>query len=279
MRGNLDPLRELPPAYPPERAPCTYDQALLRKVLFLQPHMREAAMDSCGVAFNAGALGALCWFLATEEGDEVSLEAFKCTAVVLQMVSVFAEEILANFQFFQAFLLLGLLTFMVNRWQEFLVTSHTVQARLHDIGVCMGMAVIKPENQETCILLSWKVSTQHTLSVPGRRTVWHLRSEVRQLSFALQLPHALIGQPPAQPHNLTIPAYLCTLIGAGCSSSSTDVCHTGLEPRTFRSATHTRLSLALDRPERGAWTNLPERAPSDAADAKRLRVPGLAHYD
>ena len=36
----------------------------------------------------------------------------------------------------------------------------------------------------------------------------------------------------------------------------------------------TRLSLALDRPERGARTDLPERAPSDAADAKRLRVPG-----
>ena len=114
VRGNLDPLRELPPAYPPERAPCTYSQVLLRKVLFLQPHIQEAALDSCGVAFNTGALGALCWFLATQEGDEVSFEGL---AVVLHTVSMFVEEILANFQFFPAFLLLGLLTFIVNRWQ------------------------------------------------------------------------------------------------------------------------------------------------------------------
>ena len=80
----------------------------------MQPHIQEAALDSCGVAFNTGALGALCWFLATQEGDEVSFEGL---AVVLHTVSMFVEEILANFQFFPAFLLLGLLTFIVNRWQ------------------------------------------------------------------------------------------------------------------------------------------------------------------
>ena len=109
VRGNLDPLREMPPAYPPERAPCTYNQELLRKVLFLQPHIQEAVLDSFGVAFVAGALGALCWFLAAE-GDEIS-------PAVLKMASKFVEDILSNFQFFPAFLLLGLLTFIVNRWQ------------------------------------------------------------------------------------------------------------------------------------------------------------------
>ena len=33
------------------------------------------------------------------------------------MASKFVEDILSNFQFFPAFLLLGLLTFIVNRWQ------------------------------------------------------------------------------------------------------------------------------------------------------------------
>tara|TARA_B100000795_G_scaffold70522_1_gene49429 strand:- start:1366 stop:1866 length:501 start_codon:yes stop_codon:yes gene_type:complete len=150
VRGNLDPLREMPPAYPPERAPCTYNQALLRKVLFLQPHIQEAVMDSLGVAFIAGALGSLCWFVATEEGEYFSREGLESTAVVLSMASVFVDEILANFQFFPAFLLLGLLTFIVSRWREFLITCHTVQARLHDIGVCVGMAVMKPDDQETC---------------------------------------------------------------------------------------------------------------------------------
>ena len=118
MRGNLDPLLEMPPAYPPEKAPCTYNSTLLRKVLFLEPHIQDASWDSMGVALNSGALGALFWFLTTnQEGDEVSPSGFEFAAVVLSTASSFAEEILVNFRFFPAFLLLGLLTFIVNRWQ------------------------------------------------------------------------------------------------------------------------------------------------------------------
>jgi len=57
--------------------------------------------------------------------------------------------------------LLGLLTFIVNRWQDFLVTCHTVQARLHDIGISMGMAVIKPDDQETCTSCHTLLSGPH----------------------------------------------------------------------------------------------------------------------
>ena len=38
--------------------------------------------------------------------------------VVLMMASQFVKGILANFQFFPAFLLLGLLTFIVNRCES-----------------------------------------------------------------------------------------------------------------------------------------------------------------
>ena len=168
----------MPPAYPPERAPCIYHKKLLRKVLFLQPHIQEAMVDSLEVALIAGALGALIWFIVTP-GDGDVFDNFNTTkaeaAVVLTMASVFVHGILSNFQFFPAFLLLGLLTFTVNRcerleqtcrqrrflltraaaravyrWREFLINCHTVQARLHDIGVCVGMSVIKPDDLETC---------------------------------------------------------------------------------------------------------------------------------
>ena len=133
VRGNLDPVREMPPAYPPERAPCIYHKNLLRKVLFMQPHIQEAMVDSLEVALIAGALGALSWFIVTPGDGDVSdsidttkaeatvvlMMATKAEAtVVLMMASQFVKGILANFQFFPAFLLLGLLTFIVNRCES-----------------------------------------------------------------------------------------------------------------------------------------------------------------
>ena len=121
VRGNLDPVREMPPAYPPERAPCIYHKNLLRKVLFMQPHIQEAMVDSLEVAFIAGALGALSWFIVTPGDGDVSdsIDTTKAEAtVVLMMASQFVKGILANFQFFPAFLLLGLLTFIVNRCES-----------------------------------------------------------------------------------------------------------------------------------------------------------------
>ena len=110
VRGNLDPVREMPPAYPPERAPCIYHKNLLRKVLFMQPHIQEAMVDSLEVALIAGALGALSWFIVTP-GDGDVFDSFNTTkaeaTVVLMMASEFVNGILANFQFFPAFLLLG----------------------------------------------------------------------------------------------------------------------------------------------------------------------------
>ena len=121
VRGDLDPLREMPPAYPPERAPCIYHKKLLRKVLFMQPHIQEAMVDSLEVALIAGALGALSWFIVTPGDGDVSdsIDTTKAEAtVVLMMASEFVNGILANFQFFPAFLLLGLLTFIVNRCES-----------------------------------------------------------------------------------------------------------------------------------------------------------------
>lgn len=63
------------------------------------------------------------------------------------------EDLSGSFRFFPAFLLLGLLTYMAQRWREFLVNCHTVQARIHDIGVSVGSAVTRPSSRETRTLL------------------------------------------------------------------------------------------------------------------------------
>ena len=43
-------------------------------------------------------------------------------------------------------LLFGVVNFTVNRWLDFLVNSHTMQARFHDIGVIVGSAVLQPDD-------------------------------------------------------------------------------------------------------------------------------------
>ena len=55
-------------------------------------------------------------------------------------------EVLVGYRFFPAFLLLGLLTYIVERWRDFLTNCHTVQARLHDIGVAVGAAIVDPSS-------------------------------------------------------------------------------------------------------------------------------------
>ena len=156
VRGNLDPLREMPPAYPPERAPCIYHKKLLRKVLFFQPHIQEAMIASLDVAFFAGALGALTWLIkmATGDGDSVNLDSFNAiqaeAAVALIMASEFVDGILDNFQFFPAFLLLGLLTFIVNRYKRLMQTCrHRRTLLTRGRPRCLQMARI-PDQLSHC---------------------------------------------------------------------------------------------------------------------------------
>jgi hypothetical protein len=55
-------------------------------------------------------------------------------------------EVLVGYRFFPAFLLLGLLSYIVERWRDFLTNCHTVQARFHDIGVAVGASIVDPSS-------------------------------------------------------------------------------------------------------------------------------------
>ena len=102
--------------------------------------MIDAIWNSFGIALISSGFSALVWY-AHVQGNHAS-----------QLVDLVEDSVcnaLLCFRFFPAFLLLGLISFIVDRWRGFLLNCHQVQARMHDVGVCIGSSVINPENLNT----------------------------------------------------------------------------------------------------------------------------------
>eukprot|EP00316_Scyphosphaera_apsteinii_P012271 CAMPEP_0119324734 /NCGR_PEP_ID=MMETSP1333-20130426/64030_1 /TAXON_ID=418940 /ORGANISM="Scyphosphaera apsteinii, Strain RCC1455" /LENGTH=406 /DNA_ID=CAMNT_0007332513 /DNA_START=308 /DNA_END=1528 /DNA_ORIENTATION=- len=140
MRDNLSSDVQLPPKYPSERAPAVYSLALLLRLLSRSAHVREAVADAAAIGFFTAAALALCW-LADLNTDSLSHQ-------MVLLSREMASDASANIHFLPSFLMLGLLGYVVSRWREFLVNCHTVQARIHDIGVSIGMAMKDGKQEE-----------------------------------------------------------------------------------------------------------------------------------
>jgi len=50
-----------------------------------------------------------------------------------------------DYKFFPIFLLVGYTGYLVNKFKDWMVNCHTVQARIHDIGVLVGGAIMTPD--------------------------------------------------------------------------------------------------------------------------------------
>jgi hypothetical protein len=143
--NNLDAQLVMPPAYPPERAPRAYSPIAFYHLLLHSDGILSAAADAAGAAFLSTGITAIGWV-----GNEVKGENF---ARLNLLVNDQFEALLGGFQFSPSFLLLGILSFAVDRWCNWLVNSHTIQARIHDIGTSIGAAVITSDAPETRLLL------------------------------------------------------------------------------------------------------------------------------
>ena len=147
VRSNLDPDLEVPPPYATERAlNLTTTTHLLYAVLLSSQHTQQALLKASGVSFFVSAAGCGCWYarLVSSEHGAVSSVA----APMFELLRQISVQLSSAFTFFPSFLLLGLATYTAARWRDWLVNCHTVQARLHDIGVAVGCAVKCPGNPD-----------------------------------------------------------------------------------------------------------------------------------
>jgi len=62
-------------------------------------------------------------------------------------VGPFAEAI-DSFKFLPVFLILAYIAFLVNRWRDFMITSHTIQGRIQDVGILVGSVPDNPVTKE-----------------------------------------------------------------------------------------------------------------------------------
>jgi hypothetical protein len=140
VRSNADENLLFPPKYTAERAMCLLRPATLLSILAQSEPVVRAVGNSVGLAFVASAFATLVWYAHVNLGT---------ASKVILAIEKSLSHALSGYGFFPAFLLLGLLTYVVDRWRNFLTNCHTVQARLHDIGVSVGGAVTNPQDPET----------------------------------------------------------------------------------------------------------------------------------
>ena len=140
VRSNSDEKLIVPPKYTAERAMYFLRPATLLSILAQSEPVARAVVNSVGLAFVASAFATLVWYAHVDLGT---------ASKVIVATEKSLSHVLSGFGFFPAFLLLGLLTYVVDRWRDFLTNCHTVQARFHDIGVSVGGAVIDPRCEKT----------------------------------------------------------------------------------------------------------------------------------
>jgi hypothetical protein len=139
-RSNTDPKLIIPPLSTSERAMYFLRPSTLLSILSQSKPVAAAVLNSIGLAFIASAFAPLVWYAHVDNST-----ASKVIVVTEKSLS----HVLGAFGFFPAFLLLGLLTYVVDRWRNFLTNCHAVQGRFHDIGVSVGGAVVDPACRET----------------------------------------------------------------------------------------------------------------------------------
>jgi len=138
VQDNLSPSLIAPPSYTPEVNMLPRSRRALYAML-ATGDSAKTLMDATFLAIFAGGLGTLLWLGRLCLDPEVAywINAWARTL----------DKIYDAYKFFPAFLLLGHTSYAVGRWRDFLVNSHTVQARLHDIAVMVGGTISTPVNK------------------------------------------------------------------------------------------------------------------------------------
>jgi len=164
IKDNVAEGLVLPRACPKaERAKLLVAPLTLTIVLLRNRGNRNMFWNAVGVGLMVSSLFPLVW-LGEMQGSGSAAVDF------LSVVRSHLKLSVDGFKFFVAFLLLGLLNFVVGRWREYLVAGQRVQSKAEDLGVAIGAAVIDGTNATTrrhlFQLYRW-INTVHAMTYAG----------------------------------------------------------------------------------------------------------------
>jgi len=111
-------------------------------VLLRNRGSRNMLWNAAGVGLMSSSILSLVW-LGEMQGSGSSAVDF------ISVVRSHMSACVNGFKFFVSFLLFGLLNFVVGRWRDYLAAGQTVQAKVEDLGVAIGAAVVDPTNADT----------------------------------------------------------------------------------------------------------------------------------
>jgi hypothetical protein len=156
LMKNDDPDIEYPNAYPPEYALLERNSFAIFKhtveSIRDQKQFQRVLLVSSGLALLTSGLTSLV-ATAFRYEEEVAMVCPESDHIHIKMwVAGNMKAIsttLDGYKFFPVFLLLAYTAFLVDRWRNFLIVCHSIQGRLHDIGLLCGSSPDLPVSQET----------------------------------------------------------------------------------------------------------------------------------
>ncbi len=153
MKKNEDATIDYPSDYEPEYITVNQNNGATTTNVLKSIFSSKASMDmlrSCtGFAFLASGISSLfgIFFAYGEYLDQ------NCGDAGVPYIHIKAwliggaaalDHTVESFKFLPLFLVLAAFAFLVDRWQRFMVTCHTIQGRLHDIGILCGSLPTSP---------------------------------------------------------------------------------------------------------------------------------------
>jgi hypothetical protein len=147
MKGNVNETIEYPSDYQPEYITLHQNNGAttmgVLNTIFSQKEFQDMIRISAAFAFlSAGTASFFGIFFSygeyVQENCEGDGDMYMHIKTWLLSGADALDHTVNSFQFLPIFLVLAAFAFLVDRWQRFMVTCHTIQGRLHDIGILCG---------------------------------------------------------------------------------------------------------------------------------------------
>ena len=153
MKKNQDATVDYPSDYQPEYITVHQNNgattAKVLKSIFSSKESMDMVRSCTGFAFLSSGISSLfgIFFAYGEYLDQ------NCGDARVSYIHIKAwliggtaalDKTVESFKFLPIFLVLAAFAFLVDRWQRFMVTCHTIQGRLHDIGILCGSLPTSP---------------------------------------------------------------------------------------------------------------------------------------
>jgi len=142
VKDNVAADLVMPPPCALGRARMLTAPLTLTIIVFRNSGTRNMMWNAVGFALITSSIVSLVWLGEMQGADSAAVDA-------IDLLRTNIAKARSGFNFMVAFLLLGLLNFVVGRWREYLVTCQTVQSKLQDLAINIGGAVIDGDDAAT----------------------------------------------------------------------------------------------------------------------------------